>query len=285
MTAETFALEGPHELSIYGRYFSDDLTEEDEFPFETYGNSTESDITSFPGGSMRFVVPPSATVALKRPATFVVYVGTPKFATTKDMDAERLPAHYLEPVGHYVGAYPTKTKLRGYLEDAFASQEYDIETFPCPPWVSIGLWHSTHSNMSLEREVDRLFWAASDEQFEVGMVSEFAHGLDDLLAASPIELLHVLQTRLDTPRTPIEVIAEAMHWLGELEHETFRKQVVSILLFGLNHESPVVRDAGALALGDLEGCDALIHLKQAIEKENVPELREDMEDLVESLLS
>ena len=142
-----------------------------------------------------------------------------------------------------------------------------------------------HSSIQLERELDQLLQVASEEEFEVGMESEFARNLSDLLASSPLELIRLLRIRLGETRVPVEVLAEAMQWLGEQEQKPIREHVVSLLMFGLDHPSSLVRDAGALALGRLEGSNALVHLERAITKETVPELREDMRGLVDSLQS
>lgn len=137
--------------------------------------------------------------------------------------------------------------------------------------------------MEIERELECLFVAAIEEQFEGGVESEFVRNLSDLLASSPLKLLRLLRIRLDETRLPAEVLAEVMQWLGEQEQEPIRERVVSLLMFGLDHTSSLVRDAGALALGQLEGSNALVHLERAITKETVPELREDMRDLADSL--
>ncbi len=52
---------------------------------------------------------------------------------------------------------------------------------------------------------------------------------------------------------------------------------------GLHHEASLVRDAAALGLVWLEGTEATLPLRQAFERETVPELKQDLEDLIQSL--
>ncbi len=135
----------------------------------------------------------------------------------------------------------------------------------------------------VEAQLDRLFLAAHDEQFEVGMESRFSESLQNLFAYYPGEVLQSLKGRLLTNAVRPEVLTEMLQWASRQEAITVRGSVIDLLCTGLRSPSSLIRDTAASSLAHLDESIALPHLKQAIEREKVPELREDLEDLVRSL--
>ena len=137
----------------------------------------------------------------------------------------------------------------------------------------------------VEEQLDRLCLAAHDEQFEVGVESRFSRELQRLCAYHPIAVLRSLRARLLHGGTSPEVLSEILQWASRQEAGAIRPIVVELLSMGLHHTSSLVRDAAATALACLDERAAVSHLRQALERETVPELREDLEDLVRSLES
>ena len=135
----------------------------------------------------------------------------------------------------------------------------------------------------VEGELDILFSDACEEEFEVGMESQFSRGLQQLCTQNPNEVLLSLKARLENNKVNLEVFAEALGWVSRQEALTLRNEVINLFWIGLNNTSPLVRDAAALGLACFDENIAISYLKQAIEKEDVPELREDLEELVQSL--
>lgn len=133
--------------------------------------------------------------------------------------------------------------------------------------------------------LDRLFSVAHDEQFEAGVESRFSTGLQQLFQADPLKVLDCLRLRLTESRASPEVLSEMLEWASRREARSLREAIVHLLCLGLCHRSSLVRDAAALGLAYLEGSAAIGPLRQAIEREQVPELREDLLDLVRSLES
>lgn len=133
--------------------------------------------------------------------------------------------------------------------------------------------------------LDRLFSVAHDEQFEAGVESRFSMGLQQLFQTDPLKVLDSLSLRLMESHASPEVLSEMLEWASRREAGPLRGTIVQLLSIGLCNRSSLVRDAAALGLAYLEGSAAAGPLRQAIEREEVPELREDLTDLVRSLES
>lgn len=135
----------------------------------------------------------------------------------------------------------------------------------------------------MEKRLDRLCSIVHDEQFEAGIESDFSRELQRTFAYNPIAVLQFLRTRLANNNTSPSVLAEILQWASRQDAIAIRALVVDLLSAGLRHTSPLVRDAAALGLAYLDESAAIPHLRRAIEREDTPELREDLEDLVHSL--
>lgn len=270
---------------LYGRYFSNDLLGEGSIPFSDYQYAFDTDFLA-PRGDAMYLIASHVTAGVEDPYSMkVVGSRTAMGDPPEEMQATMVSVHHQSPMYRILGTH------------SMVKQANRTSSMPGDPRddcfeVSWGLagpseWlkHQPISSVRLEQSLHGLFDAATEEKFERGMESDFAKGLKGLLVLSPIELLRLLRTRLTETSMPVEVVAEAMRWLGEQEQKSIRKHIVSLLIYGLQHTSPLVRDAGALALGRLEGSNSLSHLNRAIADETVPELRQDMRDLAESLQS
>ena len=135
----------------------------------------------------------------------------------------------------------------------------------------------------VEAQLDRLFSAAHNEQFEVGMESRFSENLQNLFAYYPDEVVKSLKERLLEGIARPEVLAEMLQWASRQEAIPMREPMIDLLCTGLRSPSSLIRDTAASSLAHLDESVALPHLQRAIEREKVPELREDLEDLVHSL--
>ena len=169
---------------------------------------------------------------------------------------------------------------------AIADSNTQGETSHSRPTRELEAQSSSDTNLRitdfpLHREIKRLLEDAVSERFEIGMRSNLSRGLQELYSYKPKEVLHELMIII--PDCESATTAEVMQWAGEQESKDFREHVVRLLLYGLEHTSSLVRDSAALSLGHLEGTNAINHLTLAIAREPVPELREDIKDLVASL--
>lgn len=135
----------------------------------------------------------------------------------------------------------------------------------------------------IEEHLDYLCSIAYDEPFEAGIESQFSRDLQRLCIYNPNAVLQSLRTRLMDNSMDSSVSAEILQWASRQEAATIRTPVVDLLSAGLHHTSSLVRDAAASGLAYLDEGAAITYLRQALEREDTPELREDLEDLIRSL--
>ena len=168
---------------------------------------------------------------------------------------------------------------RSINESEFVSGSYQVAVGP----RSINESEFVSGLRQVETRLDRLFSSARGEQFEAGMESRFSENLQNLFVYYPNEVLQSLKGRLLAGAERPEVLTEMLQWASRQEAIAVRGSVIDLLCAGLRNPSSLIRDTAASSLAHLDERIAIPHLKQAIEREKVPELREDLEDLVYSL--
>lgn len=141
----------------------------------------------------------------------------------------------------------------------------------------------TRPDQVIEVQLEQLFSDAREEQFEVGIDSQFSKGLQQLYRYNSVAVMRSLKARLIDGKADSELSAEVLRWASRQESGEIRDTVVDLLSNGLQSASSLVRDAAALSLACLEEASAINQLQRALEREKVPELREDLQDLIESL--
>ena len=129
----------------------------------------------------------------------------------------------------------------------------------------------------------RIFAEAEDENFEPGMDSQFIKHLDTALKTYPEIIWDELRRKLSSDIANPEVLAEMLLWVGRVVQRRHSEKRFNLLVEGLGHRSSLVRDSAAIGLEHLGDPSAVPHLRSAIKNEVVPELREDLKEIVESL--
>ena len=125
--------------------------------------------------------------------------------------------------------------------------------------------------------------AAQDEEFEAGMESEFSRSLDDCFDLQAEALVLSIRKKISEPKLSAEICAEMLRWVSRQEATGTRELALGTLVIGLSHRSSLVRDAAALGLAEFDETLAQPYLRDAWERETVPEFREDLKDLIDSL--
>ncbi|MGB0383434.1 MAG: HEAT repeat domain-containing protein [Ardenticatenaceae bacterium] len=139
-------------------------------------------------------------------------------------------------------------------------------------------------NIKLSKRIRALFAAAKEEVFEDGYESQFSRQLISLVERYGEQAIEPIIRLIVNEQVNPEVAAEALRWLGEIEEPLSRSSRRWLLERTLYSSSSRVRDGAILGLASLDDPHAIPYLRQAIEQESCPELREDMEQVLEQLL-
>lgn len=143
---------------------------------------------------------------------------------------------------------------------------------------------SRHENRDLEAEIDRILGLAADEGFEDGMAGKMSQSLNRFVLQYPVEGIRQLAVRLNSERMNQGIAADVVRALGQMEHKQSHNERVSIAECLLYSKSPLARDAGAVALGDLADQRSIPALQRAVEAEPVPALKADMQASLNELI-
>jgi hypothetical protein len=130
-----------------------------------------------------------------------------------------------------------------------------------------------------------LLMLAKDEIFEDGIENEFSKGFMALIKKYGNDALAELAYFIVYEKVSAEVAAEALRWLGLMDHLLSYHWRLWLLERSLNSRSARIRDGAVLGLSFLDDPDAIPYLRQAADREPVKELRSDMEQVLVQLES
>jgi hypothetical protein len=137
----------------------------------------------------------------------------------------------------------------------------------------------------LTESVKCLLMAAADEIFEDGMESEFSKGLIGLIKKHGNDAIAELAYFVVYEKASAEATAEALRWLGLMDHLPSYHWRLWLLERSLGSRSGRIRDGAVLGLAFLDDPAAIPYLRQAVDREPVKELRADMEQVLAQLES
>ena len=133
------------------------------------------------------------------------------------------------------------------------------------------------------RVIENLFSVGRNEIFEDGTESYFSKELVSLVRRhGELTILEIARI-ITTENADGAVAAEALKWIGRIDHagtHSFRRW---LLLRGLNSSNPLVREGAGLGLSFMNDPAAMPLLKQAIEREQIVELRDDLNQVLQQL--
>ncbi len=128
----------------------------------------------------------------------------------------------------------------------------------------------------IDQRLQHLIESAVDEAFEDGVESHFSRDFEFFITRYGEGALESLTDLITGERINAEIAAEILRWLGRIKHPPTRDSRARLLKRSLLCSSARARDGGLLGLASLNDRSAIPHLKQAIAREWVAELREDM---------
>lgn len=151
---------------------------------------------------------------------------------------------------------------------------------------SYNLENSTYKPIGvdfLNNKVNIIFAVAKEEIFEDGMESDFSRNLSEFILSFGHSAMDTIIPVILSERTNTEIVSEAFRVLGRLNHKTTYRDRLWLLERGLYSVSARVRDGAILGLAFMNDSIAIAPLKSAIERERIPELRQDMEQVLAQL--
>jgi hypothetical protein len=136
----------------------------------------------------------------------------------------------------------------------------------------------------IRQEIEALFILGKGEVFEDGMESKFSRRLVSIIRRYGRAAIEEITYPIFHEEVDSEAAAEALIWLGYIDHAPTYNHRLRLLEQSLGCSSVQVRDGAALGLAYLDDPDAISCLEQAIQQEQCEELREDMKQVLKQLL-
>ncbi len=135
----------------------------------------------------------------------------------------------------------------------------------------------------LVKQAGSIFTSAKEEIFEDGMESDFSVSLTEFIVSYGRSAMETIIPIILSEHTNTEVVSETLRVIGRINHETTYRDRLWLLERGLYSSSARVRDGAILGLAFLNDPLAIAPLKSAIEREQISELRHDMEQVLTQL--
>jgi len=135
----------------------------------------------------------------------------------------------------------------------------------------------------LDRRIARLFGSVGEQSFEEGIETEFSRELERVVRAYGDNAVVAVGQRIAGGTVKPEAAAEALRWLGQMDSPITYRQRLDLLERSLSAPSAWIRDGASLGLASLDDPDAMPYLERAIEREQIPELREDLQRVLSQL--
>lgn len=138
--------------------------------------------------------------------------------------------------------------------------------------------------LTISPSLVRLFLSAREEIFEDGMSSEFSKKLIQFIQMDGQAVVSVLADLILSGEVNVEVGAEALRWIGRMWDPATYESRRWLLERSLFSRSPRIRDGAALGLSSMSDPHAVQYLKIASEREEIDELRADLEQILSDLM-
>ena len=135
----------------------------------------------------------------------------------------------------------------------------------------------------LYNQIILIYNSAIDESFEDGMESHFSKDLEKIILKYNFRSINALITVLLNPATNNELVSEALRLLARIKQPETYSIRLWILEQSLRNYSTRIRDSATLGLSSMDDPKSIPALKDAIQREICPELREDMSTVLVQL--
>lgn len=144
---------------------------------------------------------------------------------------------------------------------------------------------SCSESPEIERAIDRLLDLEASENLEDGMENRMSQALHVFIAEYSVIGIQRLAIRLKSEHMNQGVAADIVRVLGQIKHDRTYHNRLHIAECLLYSQSPMARDAGALALGDMADRRSIPALERAIKEEPVHGLKADMQAILDEMMA
>ena len=149
---------------------------------------------------------------------------------------------------------------------------------------STGIINNTPQAEEVIRDhLERLVALSADEVFLDGMESRLSFRLKHLLGVGGNATIRVIRSLLDSERLNVEEVGEVLRVLGDFEDLTTHRSRLSLLVDCLCFRDSRIRDAASIGIASLDDPSALPEVETAAKEEWLPELKEDLQLVVDQL--
>ncbi len=134
------------------------------------------------------------------------------------------------------------------------------------------------------REVIKQFLEAySPEDIEDGYESDFFLELGGIIRTYSDNILKAIAEYEITSSSEEQLLSKALYHLGDLNHSPTHVSRLHLLEKLLNSSSRWIRDGAALGLEAMDDVHAIPYIEQAIQTEKILDLKNDLEQVLDSL--
>lgn len=139
--------------------------------------------------------------------------------------------------------------------------------------------------LNIDQELEALFQAYANEDFEDGMESEFISELISSIRIHGTKAIEAIRRIILELNVKPLVAFEALRWLGRIAHPESYRSRLFFLETCLDSPFRLVRDGAALGLASMKDAHAIPYLREAIARERIQDLRKDLEAVLVRLAS
>jgi hypothetical protein len=136
----------------------------------------------------------------------------------------------------------------------------------------------------VELEVLSCFDCSNLEEIGDGMTIRLGKNITSVVEKYSSSAIDVLAAIVSSENPPAEVLSHVLRWLGRMKHPTSFRKRLWLLRLSLRSPSAVIRDGAALGLAALGSRLAIPSLRAAIERERIPSLRSDLQQVLIQLV-
>ena len=132
----------------------------------------------------------------------------------------------------------------------------------------------------IREELEVLFLSYDNEDFEDGMGNDFVKELKFYILRYVNKAVHAIANIIARRHTNPQVISEALRWLGGMSHPESYQSRLFLLEKSLYNPSRWIRDGAALGLASMNDVHAIPYLHEAIKREKIQDLQEDLQTIL-----